>query len=406
MKRFQQLMLATMVAVTAISAHSQTAKFSDGVIRIGVMNDRSGPYADLSGEGSAIAARMAAEEFGNKVRGVPVEIVTADHQNKADIGTAIARKWFDADGVDVVVDIANSAVSLAVNGLVKDRKKLVLHNSASSELTGKACNSRSVQWQYNAYAASSNVVSKDMIDGGMNTFFIIAVDYALGESISKTFKAAVERLGGKIVGEVKHPLNATDFSSYLLQAQASGAKAVMLANAGTDLATAARQAREFGLVPKVQLLAAALTKDVIKAAGLNVMQGLQTMSWYEMYRDDAAKAWGNKFAARNGGKVPTEVQAATYSSVRSYLKAIETVGTDDADTVMAKMREMKIEDAFSANGHVRPDGVMAHDMYLVRLKAPNQSAGDGDYSNIIRTVRGDQANVPLAQSECPLVKKH
>jgi branched-chain amino acid transport system substrate-binding protein len=336
---------------------------------------------------------------------VPVEIVTADHRNKPDIGAAIARKWFDADGVDVIVDIANSAVSFAINGLVKDRNKLVLHNSASTDLTGKACNAHAVQWQYSVYAAASNVVTKQMVDGGMNTFFIIAVDYALGESISRDFKAAVSRAGGKVVGEVRHPLNTTDFSSYLLQAQASGAKAIMLANAGADLVTAATQAQEFGLTPKVQLLAGALTKDVVRSAGLKVMQGMLTMTWYEMYRDASSKAWALKFAQRNSGKTPTELQASTYSAVRTYLKAVQDVGTDDADTVMTKLRQVPINDAFAANGHVRPDGLMSHDMYQVRIKTPSQSVGEGDYSNVLKVVKGDDANIPLAQSECPLVKK-
>ena len=405
MKRIQKILLASLIAIGATAVHSQNAKFSDGVIRIGVMNDRSGLYADLSGEGSAIAARMAAEEFGNKVRGIPVEIVTADHLNKTDVGVAIAKKWFDNDGVDVIIDIANSAVSLAVNSLVKDRKKLVLHNSSSGDLTGKACQARAVQWQYSAWASSHNVVTKEMIDAGMNTFFIIGVDYAMGDYIGKIFREAVEPLGGQIVGQVRHPINTTDFSSYLLQAQASGAKAIMFGNAGTDLATAVRQAQEFGLTPKVQLMAGALTKDVVKSAGLSVMQGLQTLSWYEMFRDAQSKAWGTKFAARNKGKMPTELNAATYSSVRTYLRAIENVATDDADIVLANMREMTINDAFASNGHIRPDGVMSHDYWLVRLKAPNQSAGDGDYSNIIRTIPGDKANSPLSQSECPLVKK-
>jgi len=405
MKRFQLRALLTALVLATTAASAQPTKYSDNVIRIGVLNDRSGPYADLSGEGSAVAARMAAEEFGNKIHGISVEIVTADHRNKPDIGAAIARKWYDADGVDVIVDVANSAVSLAINGLVKDRKKLVLHNSAAADLTGKACNFHAVQWQYSVYAAASNVVNKQFVDSGTNTFFIIAVDYALGESISSLFKAAVVRAGGKIVGEVKHPLNTTDFSSYLLQAQASGAKAIMLANAGADLATAATQAQEFGLTPKVQLLAGALTKDVIRSAGLKVMQGLQTMSWYEMYRDDASKAWAKKFADRRQGKTPTELHASTYSAVRSYLKAIESSGTDDADVVMTTLRGMTINDAFAANGRVRADGVMAHDMYLVRLKAPSQSVGDGDFSNVLRVVKGEDANIPLAQSECPMVRK-
>ena len=212
--------------------------FSDNVIRIGVLNDRSGPYADMSGEGSVVAARMAAEKFGNKVQGMPVEIISADHQNKPDIGLAIARKWYDADGVDVICDICNSAVSLAINELVKSRKKLFLDNSASSALSGSACATRAIQWQYSDYAAAHNVVTKKLIDGGMDTFYVIAVDYALGQSISKVFKAAVQQNGGKIVGEVAHPLNTPDMSSYLLQAKASGAKAVMLANAGSDLGAA------------------------------------------------------------------------------------------------------------------------------------------------------------------------
>ncbi|WP_208457541.1 MULTISPECIES: ABC transporter substrate-binding protein [Burkholderia] len=397
--------LAMSMAVSATPAQAQNAKYSDGVIRIGILNDRSGPYADLSGEGSVIAARMAADEFGNKVNGIPIEIVSADHRNKPDIGAAIARKWYDADHVDVIADITNSAVSLAINGLVKDRKKLVLHNSAAAELSGKACTPHSVQWQYNVYAATSGIVTKQMVDAGMNTFFIIAVDYALGQSISNVFKASVARAGGKIVGEVRHPLNTTDFSSYLLQAQSSGAKAVMLADAGADLATVVTQAREFGLTPKVQLLTGALTSDAVRSAGLNSMQGLMAISWYEMNRNDAAKAWAKRFAAKNGGKLPTEPQASTYSSVRSYLKAIQEAGTDDADVVMAKLREMTINDAFASNGHIRPDGIMAHDMYLVRMKAPAQSSGDGDFANVLHVINGNDANIPLSQSECPLVRK-
>lgn len=404
MKHFKKLALAGLMAVGVNAAHAEAVKFTDNVIRIGIMNDRTGLYADLSGEGSAIAARMAAEEFGNKVHGIPVEIVTGDHLNKTDVGVALAQKWFDNDNVDVIVDVANSAVSLAINGLVKDRKKLVLHNSSSGDLTGKACQARSVQWQYSAWASSHNVVTKDMIDAGMDTFFIIGVDYAMGDFIAKTFREAVEPLGGKIVGHVRHPINTTDFSSYLLRAQASGAKAILFGNAGVDLATSVRQAQEFGLTPKVQLLAGALTKDVIKSAGLDVMQGLQTLSWYEAFRNEESKSWAEKFSAKNSGKTPTELNAATYSSVRTYLKAIESIGSDDADAVLANMKTMKINDAFAANGYIRPDGIMSHDYWLVRLKEPKESVGDGDYSNIIRTIPGDEANLPLSRSECPLVK--
>jgi branched-chain amino acid transport system substrate-binding protein len=397
-------MLAAPALLTVARAQTKDSKFSDGVIRIGVLNDRSGLYADMSGEGSVVAARMAAEKFGHKVLGVPVDIVAADHQNKPDIGLGIARKWYDADGVDVIIDICNSAVSLAINELVRDRKKLFLDNSASAALSGKACATRAIQWQYSDYAAASSVVTKDMIDGGTNTFFVIAVDYALGESISNTFKAAVQRAGGKIAGEVRHPLNTPDMSSYLLRAKASGAKAVMLANAGSDLAGAIRQAREFGLTPGVQLLAAAMTTDVIESNGLDVMQGVQLVSQYNIYRDAVSIAWAKEFSARHNRKVPSGLQAASYSGVLNYLKAIESVGTDDADTVLAKLKETTINDVFSTNGHIRADGLMSHDMYLSRIKAPGESKGTGDYFNVLKVLPGDVANVPLAESACPLVR--
>ncbi|AHG64153.1 ABC transporter substrate-binding protein [Advenella mimigardefordensis] len=397
--------LISALATLGSSAFAADAKYSDNVIRIGVLNDRNGLYADMSGEGSAIAARMAAAEFGNKIHGIPVEIVTGDHQNKTDVGTAVARKWFDADRVDVIVDVVNSAVSLAINSLVVDRKKLVLHNSVSSDITGKACTNRSAQWQYTTRATAYNLVDKKMVQDGTDKFFIIAVDYAMGQSITDMFRQSVEAAGGKIVGVVRHPLNTTDFSSYLLQARASGANAIMLANAGSDMATVIRQAREFGITPDIKLFGDALTKDVVKSTGLDDMQGLQFVSRYEMYRDDAALDWGNAFMEKNKNRAPTELQAATYSSVRTYLKAIDEIDTDDADAVMAQMRKMKINDAFAANGHLRPDGIMAHDLYHVSVKSPDQSKGDGDYSNVIRVIPGDQANIPLEQSECPLVHK-
>lgn len=398
-----QFIVTAVVALAASAANAADAKISDNVIRIGVLNDRSGIYADMSGEGSAVAARMAAEEFGNSIDGVPIEIVTADHQNKADIGASIARKWYDADGVDVITDITNSAVSLAINALMKDNDKLFLDNSASGALSGKACAPRAVQWQYSAYSSSAHVVTKQMIDDGMNTFFVIAVDYALGKSITDTFTSAVESMGGKVVGVVKHPLNTADMSSYILQAQASGAKAVLLANAGSDLGNSVRAAREYGLVPGVQLLAAALTTDVIDSNGLDVMQGVQVLSQYNMYRNAEGKAWLEKYIKLQG-KPPTSLQAATYSEVLWYLKAVKATGTDNADTVMAWLKQQKINDAFADNGQIRDDGLMSHDMYLARIKAPSESTGPGDYYNVIKVLSGDEANIPLSESECPMVR--
>lgn len=396
---------ALTLAFGAAPASAQAPKISDGVIRIGVLNDRSGPYADLSGEGSAIAARMAAEEFGNKVKGVPVEIVTADHQNKTDVGAAIARKWYDADGVDIVVDVAHSAISLALGAVVKDRNKLVISTSASTDITGKACTPHALQWLYNAYSTAANVATKDDIAKGMNTFYIIQVDYALGQAVAKVFETGVTARGGKILGKVTHPLNTTDFSSYLLQAQSSGAKAVLFANGGADLANAAKQAREFGLAGKQTLLAGAMTTAEIEASGLEAMQGLQAVSFYEWNINDKSKAWAQAFAKRNGGKLPTGPQAATYSQVLHYLRAIDAIGTDDADAVLAQMRKMPVNDAFTSTGKLREDGQLVHDMYVIRVKKPSESTGKGDYSNVIQVVPSDQAFQTLAQSECPLVKK-
>ncbi|AJE49157.1 ABC transporter substrate-binding protein [Celeribacter indicus] len=375
---------------------------SDGVVRIGVLNDRSGLYADMAGEGSVEAARMAAEEFGGEVAGVPVEIVFADHQNKPDVGVSIARKWYDADGVDVIMDIGNSAVSLAVNELVKNNNKLVLHTSASAALSGEDCAPRSVQWQYSVFSAADKVVTQQMIDEGLDSFFIIAVDYALGDSIIETFTNSIERMGGEIVGVVRHPLNTPDMSSYLLQAQASGAKGIMLANAGTDLGTAVRQAMEFGVTPGVQLLAAALTTDVIDANGLDVMQGVQVLSQYNMYRNEEGRAWLEAFAERHG-TTPSSLQAGTYSAALNYLKAVDATGTDDADTVLDWLKEQEINDAFASSGHILDNGLHSHDMYLARIKAPDQSEGPGDYFDVIEVLPGEVANVAPEDSGCPLV---
>jgi len=402
----QLLKIALVIgALVAGSAYAQSTRFSDGVIRIGVLNDRAGPYADLSGEGSAVAARMAVEEFGGKIRNVPVEIVVADHQNKTDVGAAVARKWYDADGVDLIADVAHSGISLALATLVKDRKKLVIHTSASSDITGKSCAARSLQWLYNSYSTAANVITKEDIDRGINSFYIISVDYAMGAGLSKVFRGSMNLKGGKVIGEVSHPLNTTDFSSYLLQAQASGAKAVLLASGGADLGNVTKQAREFGLVPKQLMLAAALTTSEIESNGLSAMQGLQSVSFYEWNANERSRAWARAFQAKHGGKFPSGVHAAVYSQVRHYLNAVEAAGTDDADAVLAKMREIPVDDAFATKAKLREDGQMVHDMYLVHVKSPTESTSKGDYTKIAQVIPGDRAFQTLAQSECPLVKK-
>jgi len=404
MKLTKREFLAGTIALAASGVRAQVPAFSGKAIRIGVMNDRSGPYTDFSGEGSVVAARMAAEEFGYKVRGLPVEIVTADHQNKVDVGVSIARKWFDADGVDVIVDICNSGVSLAINGLLKTNQKLVMHSSSTDALAGKSCNARSVQWQFSAYASASKVVTPEMIKGGLNSFFVIAVDYALGESLTSIFTNSVKDMGGKILGIARHPLNTSDMSSYLLQAQATGAKGIMLANAGPDLITTVCQAREYGLVPGVQLFAGALMTVDIEAAGLDAMEGVQLLAPFDMYRNEVAKTWLKKFIKRRG-HTASSVQVATYSFVRTYLKAIDATGTNDPDTIVSWLQQQTINDAYASNGKVRDDGLMSHDMYLAQVKSTTDSTGPGDYFKIMKVVPGEAANLPLEQSVCPLVKK-
>ena len=396
--------LGMVLVVSAGATNAQNAKFSGPSLRIGVINDASGPNSGTSGEGSVIGARMAAEEFGNKVLGVPIEIVSADHQNKADVGAGIARKWYDVDGVDAIFDVSNSSVSLAIAGLVKDRKKLVFHNSGTTAITGAACTPHSIQWMYNGFATTANLVTKEDIDAGLDSFFIIAVDYALGKAVTNAFKSAIVPKGVTVVGEVRHPLGTSDFSSYLLQAQASGAKA-LLANGGPDLSSAIKQAAEFHLSPKMRIFAAAMTTSEIEADRQAVMQGVREVSFYEWNRDELARKWAETFAARSGGKLPVGSQAATYSQVRAYLKAVEAAGTDDADAVLEKMKSMPINDAFAENGHLRDDGQMVHDMFVVEVKSPEQSKGKGDYTTILQRIPGDVAFQTAAQSECPSFKK-
>ena len=292
-------LMPLLLSGAAACGFAHAAAISDGVIRIGVLNDRSGPYAELSGEGSVLAAPMAADQFGNKVAGVPDEIIAADHQNKTDLATSIARKWFDTDGVDIIVDVSHSGISLSLANLVRDRKKLVIHNSGAMALTGKDCNRHSIQYMYNIAATASSLVTKADVGTGLDTFFIISVDYAVGHDNARLFRQTVAKAGGKVLGEVKHPVNTSDFSAYLLQAQASGAKGVLLANSGGDLVNASKQASEFGISPAQTLLASAAMPAEIEAAGPDVMRGLRSVSFYEPNLNDKTRAWA---AAFSGGR--------------------------------------------------------------------------------------------------------
>ncbi len=391
-------------AMTATLLHMQVAHaaMSDNVIRIGVLNDRSGAYADLGGEGSVVAAKMAAEEFGNNIGGVPVEIVSADHQNKPDIGLGIVRRWFDTEKVDAVVDISNSGVGFAVTALAKERNKIVLNASASSDFTGKACTRTSFQWVYTSYTNGYGL-ARALTAQKLDSWFLITVDYSFGHAFAADMRRAVENGGGKVVGEVRHPLNTADFSSVLLQAQASGAKVIALANAGADMTNSVKQAAEFGISKGQALVAPTVFLTDVDAMGLASAQNLQFMTAFYWNRNAESRAWADKFFEKVG-RMPTMTQAGIYSAVRHYLRAVQAANSDDGLAVAAKIRELPVADAF-AHGTVRADGQFVHDMYLARVKTPAASSKRWDYYDIVATIPAEQAFRPLNEGGCELVSQ-
>jgi len=369
-----------------------------------VMNDRSGIYADLAGEGSAIAARLAAEEFGGKVAGAAIEIVVADHQNKADIAANTARQWVDTENVDVIADVPNSAAALAVQGITKDKKRIFLMSGpGSTDLTGKACSPYGFHWTYDNYAMAAGT-ARALVEQGKKSWYFITADYAFGHSLEDETTKMVKQLDGKVAGSVRHPLGSSDFSSYLLQAQASKADVIGLANAGADTTNAVKQASEFGITQSGQSLAGLLLFITdVHALGLQAAQGLMLTTGFYHDMDDQTREWTKKFEAK-AGKKPTMVQAGVYSAVRHYLKAVEAAGTDDSDKVAAKMREMPVQDMFAKNGKIAANGRMFHDMYLAQVKTPAESKAPWDYYKIVKTIPAQQAFMDPAQTGCTLVK--
>lgn len=392
--------LGWLMATTAL------AQVSNDVVKLGILNDQSGVYADLAGPGSVTAAKMAVEDFGGKVLGKPIDVIFADHQNKPDVATPIVNQWIDVDNVDVVVDVPTSSVALAVQEITKNKNRIHLNSTAgSSDLTGKACSPMGIHWTYDTYALANSTGRALTKDGG-DTWFFITADYAFGHALEKDTSAAVTAAGGKVLGSVNAPFPNQDFSSFLLQAQSSGAKVIGLANAGGDMINAIKQAHEFGITSAGQRLAGLLTFITdIHSLGLATTQGLVLTTGFYWDRDDETRAWSKRFAERNNGKMPTMVQAGVYSVVMHYLQAIKAAGTDEAKAVVAKMREMPVNDFFAHNGHVRADGRMVHDMYLVQVKTPAESRYPWDYYKILRVVPGDEAYRPLDQGNCPLVAK-
>ena len=380
-----------------------TPPVSGDVVRIGVLSDMTGPSADSSGPGAIVAVRMAVEDFGGTVLGRPIEIVSADHMNKADVGASIARRWYD-EGVDVIVDLTNSAVSLAVQDLARQKKRLALHVSpASSDLTGRACSPFGLHWTYDTYALASGTAAAVTKAGGDRWFFL-TTDYAFGHAFARDAQEVVKRLGGTVAGEVRHPLNSPDFSSYILQAQASGAKVVGLANGSGDTINSIKQAREFGLTQSGQKLAALLLfiSDV-NAIGLEAAQGVMLTEAFYWDQTDETRAFSKRFAERFGGRKPSMLQAGDYTAVMHYLRAIEKAGTDDAESVMASMKALPISDFMTKRGWVREDGRVMRDMYLYQVKSPAESKGPWDYYKLLATIPPEEAFRPLDKGNCPFI---
>ena len=378
---------------------------ADVSVKIGVLNDRSGPYLDISGEPSFNAAKMAAADFGAEAKGIHVSFVTADHQNKPDTGSNIARQWFDQDGVDMLVDVPNSGVALAVAKVTREKNKIFMDSGAgTSVLTGEQCSPNTVHWTYDTYALAKSTATSILKEGGKSWYFLTA-DYAFGHALQDDATKFVKAAGGTAVAAANTPFPTSHFSSFLLQAQGSGAQVIGLANAGSDTDNSIKQAAEFGIVSGGQRLAGLLVFITdVEAVGLPVAQGLNLTTAFYWDRDEGTRAWTKRYEAVNDGKVPTMDQAGVYASVLHYLKAVDALKGKDTAAVMAKMREIPTDDPLFGHGQLRIDGRVTHDMYLYQVKTPAESKYKYDDYKLLQTIPADQAFRPLAEDNCPLVK--
>lgn len=371
-------------------------------LKIGVLTDMTGPYGDSAGMGSVTAAKLAVQDFGPTVLGRPIEIISADHQNLPDVASGIARRWFDRDGVEMITDLTNSAVAIAVQAIAREKHRIDLVTStATTALTNKECSPYGVHWTFDSYALSAGTAGAVVAEGGKSWYFITA-DYAFGANLEAIARRRIESAGGSVLGHVLAPLNTSDFSSQLLQAQASGATVIGLANSGADTANSVKQAFEFGLGGNRTLAAFLPFITDIHAMGLQTAQGLILTTAFYWDRTDATRAWSQRFFAERHA-MPTMIQAGTYSAVLHYLRSVQDAGTTDAEAVMQTMRRRPVHDAVFAAGEVRADGQMVHDMYLVRVKKPAASKGAWDLYDVVRTIPGRDAFAPLADSTCPFV---
>lgn len=405
-RKLLALTLSALLLPAAGSALAQAkGKISGEVVKIGVLTDMSGVYSDLGGKGSVVAVEMAVEDYKAKYKpSFKIELVSADHQNKADVGSNKVREWYDTQGVDMVTDVLNSAVAIAVAKVTQEKNRIMINaGAASTRLTNEDCTPNTVHYVYDTYALANGPV-KPIIQGGGDSWFFITADYAFGHSLEKDTSEAVKASGGKVAGAVRHPLNASDFSSFMLQAQASKAKVVGLANAGGDTINSIKAAYEFGLT-KNQTIVGLLTQILdIHAVGLQATQGMMFTEGFYWNQNAETREWGRRFFGKMK-KMPSMLHAGAYSAVTTYLKAVQASGTDDAATVMKQMKTTPINDFFAKNGKIREDGRMVHDMLLVQVKTPAESKEPWDYYNIKAVIPGDQAFQPMSLSRCPLIKK-
>lgn len=398
------LIFAALIAHVSATARAAT-KVSDGVVKIGVLTDMSGTYSDLAGPGSLAAVQMAVADFIAKEKpDFKIEVISADHQNKGDIAAIKAREWIDTEKVDVIVDLVTTSTALAVMKVAKEKNRITIVSGAgSTPITNEQCTDTNVHWTYDTYAMAVGT-GKAVVKQGGKTWFFLTADYAFGKALEKDTTTVVLEEGGKVLGHVLHPFPAQDFSSFLLQAQASGAQVIGLANAGNDTINAIKQAAEFGITPKQTLAGLLMFLSDVHSLGLKATQGMYLTTGFYWDRNAETRAWSKRFFEKRK-RMPTMVHAGDYSAVYHYLKAIKAVGTDDTKVVMAKMKATPINDFFAKNGKIRVDGRMVHDMYLAQVKKPGESKYPWDYYHIRQVIPADQAFLPLSKSTCPLVKK-
>jgi branched-chain amino acid transport system substrate-binding protein len=391
------------LAVGCVGATAQAPGISDGVVRIGVLTDMNGVFSDLAGAGAVTAAQMAVDDFVEQAKPpFKVELVSADHQNKPDIATAIARQWYDTGGVDLITDVINSGVALAVSSVAESKNRmLIVTGSGSTRLTNEQCSPNTISYTWDTYSFA-NGQSRIVKSLGLDSWYFVAVDYALGKSLVAEASAAVTRSGGTVVGTVYHPISTTDLSSFLLQAQNSKAKVIAFANAGADLLNSIKAAKDFNVTPAQTIVPLVGTITEVNALGAAATEGMILVEPFYWDIDDASRQWSRRFQTKFG-KMPNFVQAGAYSAVMNYLKAVQTVKTDEAGAVMKQLKSAPINDMFARNGHIRADGRMVHDLYLVQVKAPADVKDKWDYYNVKETVPGDEAFQPLAASKCRLV---